>query len=92
MKWWRNKRESVFRLDGTDVIIHKVANCGDNLNLTYRPLGIEYFSLGTENFEEAKRIAAEYIYCKQLEVRAKIDADKDALIHSALEPDTFVRG
>lgn len=95
MNWVINKpnvtESSIFTLSNTDIKIHKIAGCDDWLFLTYRPLEIEWHELNTQDFNEAKKKAIEYIRYTMQTLCNKVEVDKNKLIQAIVEPDTFSR-
>ena len=63
----------------------------DWLFLTYRPLEIEWHELNTQDFNEAKKKAVEYIQHTMQTLCNKVEVDKNKLIQAIVEPDTFSR-
>ena len=95
MNWVINKlnvtESSIFTLSNTDIKIHKIAGYDDWLFLTYRPLEIEWHELNTQDFNEAKKKAVEYIQHTMQTLCNKVEVDKNKLIQAIVEPDTFSR-
>ncbi len=95
MNWTTNKpnvaESSIFTLSNTDIKIHKIAGCNDWLFLTYRPLEIEWHELNTQDFNEAKKKAVEYIRYTMQTLHNKVEVDKNKLVQAIIEPDTFSR-
>ena len=95
MNWITNKPDvaesSIFTLSNTDVKIHKFVGCGDWLFLTYNPLKISNHELNTQDFNEAKKKAVEYIRSTMQILHNKVEVDKNKLVQAVIESDTFSR-
>ena len=98
MKWISNassgedaKKGTIFKLEGTEVIIHHYAGCGELWFLAYKPLAISRHALGTEDFENAKKKALDYILNQFGKLTARVKIDTDVLNASMKESDRFSR-
>lgn len=98
MKWISNARigedaesGTMFKLEGTEVRIHHYAGCGGLWFLAYKPLDISHHELGTEDFENAKKKALDYILNQFGKLTARVKIDTDVLNASMKESDRFIR-
>nr|DAT82653.1 MAG TPA: hypothetical protein [Caudoviricetes sp.] len=98
MKWISNasigedaKNGTIFKLEGTEVRIHHYAGCGGLWFLEYKPLDISLYALGTEDFENAKKKALDYILNQFGKLTARVKIDTDFLNVSMKESDRFSR-
>lgn len=98
MKWLSNARSgedakngTMFKLEGTEVRIHQYVECGGLWFLEYKPLDISLYPLGTEDFENAKKKALDYILYQFGKLTARVKIDTDVLNASMEEPDIFCR-
>lgn len=82
---------AIYQLVNTDIKIHQIAGFGGYWFLTYRPLNIEWHELNTQDFNDAKKKAVEYIQYVWRVLRDKTEVDKNMLVQAAIEPDEFVR-
>lgn len=94
MRWLTNgievKRARHFTLANTDIKIHHVYGFDNYWFLTYEPLDIQWHELNTQDFNEAKKKAAEYIQYVRRLILDKTEVDKNMLVQAALESDEFV--
>ena len=95
MRWIMNGKNveysTIFQLANTDIKIHQIVGFGSYWFLTYQPLDIEWHELNTQDFDEAKKKAAEYIQYVWRSLRDKTEVDKNMLVQAAIEPDEFVK-
>lgn len=98
MKWISNasigedaKNGTIFKLEGTEVRILHYAGCGGLWFLEYKPLDISLHALGTEDFENAKKKALDYILNQFGKLTARVKIDTDFLNASMKESDRFSR-
>lgn len=85
------KAGTIFTLKDTEVKIHHFSGCGAMWFLSYRPLEISRHKLGTEDFEEAKKKARDYILDQFARIFARVKIATDVLNASMEEPDRFSR-
>lgn len=85
------KAGTIFTLKDTEVKIHHFSGCGAMWFLSYRPLDISRHDLGTEDFEEAKKKALDYILNQFGKLTARVKIDTDVLNASLKESDRFSR-
>lgn len=94
MRWSTNgigiERARHFTLANTAIKIHHLYGCDNYWFLTYEPLDITWHELNTQDFDEAKKKAVEYIECVWRQLRNRIEVDKNMLVQAAIEPDEFV--
>lgn len=98
MNWISNARigedaesGTMFKLEGTEVRIHHYVGCGGLWFLSYRPLDISRHDLGTEDFEEAKKKARDYILDQFARIFVRVKIATNVLNASMEEPDHFSR-
>ena len=98
MNWISNARigedaesGTMFKLEGTEVRIHHYVGCGGLWFLEYKPLDISLYPLGTEDFENAKKKALDYILNQFGKLTARVKIDTDVLNASMKESDRFIR-
>lgn len=85
------KDGSTFTLKDTEVKIHHYVGAGGMWFLTYQPLEISRHDLGTEDFEEAKKKARDYILDQFARIFVRVKIATDVLNASMKEPDSFSR-
>lgn len=85
------KDGTTFNLRDTEVTIHHYSGCGAMWFLSYRPLDISRHELGTEDFENAKKKALDYILNQFGKLTARVKIDTDVLNASMKESDRFSR-
>lgn len=85
------KDGTTFNLRDTEVKIHHYSGCGVMWFLSYRPLDISQHKLDTEDFEEAKKKARDYILDQFARIFVRVKIATDVLNASMEEPDIFCR-